>query len=144
MKKNKLELLLYKSFDAELTKEESELLQRELQNSTEFRRKFNEISKLRRAVSNSAETSFNPYFEQRVLSRINNAQKQNRYIGAFADSLSFSFRKVALAASFILIALISYNLLSGNSYSIESILGTYKTPIEYTFDTTYNLFGSGI
>jgi hypothetical protein len=144
MKNKKLELLLYKSFDSHLTEEEAELLRQELQSSKELRRKYNEISEIRKAISNTAETSFDPFFEQRILSKINNTQSERKYVNVFADSLVFSFRKVALVASFLLVALISYNLISGNNYSIEGLLGTSKTPIEYAFDSTLNLFWSGI
>ncbi|HEX2960965.1 MAG TPA: hypothetical protein VHO43_04190 [Ignavibacteriales bacterium] len=145
MKKTKLEMLLYKSFDAELTEKESELLRLELQNSKEFRNKYNEISRIRHAASQSKDSSsFEPFFEQRVLNKINSAQKKSGYTAAFAESLSFSFRKFAFAASFVVIGLISYNLISGNEYSINSILGKYQTSIEYAFDSTYNLIWSDI
>ncbi|MGE5352782.1 MAG: hypothetical protein ACM3P0_11910 [Acidobacteriota bacterium] len=144
MKKSKLELLIYKSLDSKLTGDESVLLQNELQNSEEFLKLYKQIIEMRKAVSSSAETSFDPFFEQRVLSKLSMPETKAQPLSGLTESLTLSFRKVVLIGSVVLLALISYNVASGENYSIENIMGTYSAPLEYALDTTYNLIWSGI
>lgn len=144
MKKSKLELLIYKSLDSKLSGDESVLLESELQNSEECRKLYRQITELRKTVSSSAETSFSPLFEERLLNKIFRQEAKLQPLNGLTESLALSFRKVALIGSVVLLVLISYNVASGENYSIESILGTYSAPIEYALDTTYNLIWSGI
>jgi|WetSurMetagenome_2_1015567.scaffolds.fasta_scaffold35159_2 hypothetical protein len=144
MSNKKLTKLIYKSFDGALSIKEAELLKRELSNSTELKGTYEQIKKIRSAVSVSSVTSFKPFFEERVLNRLNNQVKPEGYISGWAESFTVSFRQIAVSALVLLCLLIFYNLNNGNNLSIENLLGTYKTPIEYILDPTIHYFWSAI
>ena len=67
--------LLYKSFDATLTPNEQEELERALIDSEQLRSEKEKITKMRESISGTAENSFNPFFADRVMQRIT-AQKE--------------------------------------------------------------------
>jgi hypothetical protein len=144
MNNKKLIKLLYKSYDGVLSIKEAELLRRELSNSTELQETYELIKKIRSAVSESSETSFKPFFEERVLNRLNNQLKPEGYLSGWAESFAVSFRQIAFSALILLSLLIFYNLNNGNSLSIENLLGTYKTPVEYALDPEIHYFWSAI
>jgi hypothetical protein len=142
MKKKKIEKLFYKSLDGAVSPEENELLQQELKSSEELRKTSRQINEIRQLVSSSAETSFKPFFEERLLTKLNSPSAIEGYFNNWANSLAVSFRQVALAAIIILAVLVSFNLNAGNKYSIENLLGISHTNIESAFDPVNNLLGS--
>ncbi|MFH1195212.1 MAG: hypothetical protein V1720_05840 [bacterium] len=139
MKKKNLEKLIFKSLDGVLTEKESAALEYELKNSSEAKKLFAELRSLRKGIENLPELTFKPFFEERVIAKLNIDNSKSESFPNFPEALGLSFRKFAIAAALILALLITYNLNNGNSYSIENLLGTYKTPLEYVLDPTMNL-----
>lgn len=143
MKEKKIKKLLYKKLDAELTESETRFLNKELINTASLADEDRDLQKIRKLVAESAETSFKPFFETRVLNRINLSLDGNDSFASFANSLVLSFKQVGLAAILILILLLSYNLKSGNNRSLQSFLGISETSYEYyAFDPVQNFIGS--
>jgi hypothetical protein len=142
MKNNKIEQLLYKKLDGRISEKETEKLSQEMANSEELRKTFRQISELRKQVSQNAEISFKPFFEERLLSKLNSFTPAAEFITSWTTSLALSFRQVAITAIIILFILISFNLNNGNKYSIENLLGISNSNIEYAFDPVDNLMGS--
>jgi len=144
MKDKKLEKLLYKSFDGILSIKEAELLREELRKSPELEETYNQIKKIRRAVGDTTEESFKPFFEERLINKIFNTEKKENPLVNWADSFNKSFRQVAYTAVAILALLIIYNVNSGNISSIENLIGIYRTPIEYVLDPSVQIFWSAL
>jgi hypothetical protein len=142
MKNKKTEKLLYKSFDVSLNKEEAEQLESALKNSAGLKKEYDEIKELREEIKNSAVTSFKPFFEERLLNKLNNSSSAQNMFWDAQNSFVISFRKIGLTAICILIILLSYNLKSGNSYSIKNIFGISNAGIEYAFDPVQSLMRS--
>lgn len=139
MKKKNLEKLIFKSFDGTLTEKETAAFEYELKNSSEAKKLFAELRSLREGIENLPLLTFKPFFEERVLEKLKTEKSQSESHQNLPEALGLSFRKFAIAAVLVLALLITYNLNNGNSYSIENLLGTYKTPLEYALDPTLNL-----
>jgi hypothetical protein len=142
MTNKKIERLFYKSLDSTLSRKEEEILNTELQHSEKLREKYSQIITMRNAVSKSAITSFQPSFEENLFRKIYNPEKEKKSLNGWSNFLFISFRRIAFTAIIILIILISYNLNSGNKYSIENLLGIYETSLEHAFDPFRNLLWS--
>lgn len=106
--------LLYRSFDADLDEKEQNQLNEALKNSEELRKLKEHIAAQRQAVSTSASQSFKPFFAERVINRINSLSKQGNGLEAFYETLKLAFKRFALAAAIIMLALFSYNLIKGD------------------------------
>lgn len=145
MNTKKFEKLVYKYLDGTLSNKENEAFKYELDNSLVHKDTYNQIIKMRSAVSAAADDSFSPSFENRVLENISveSFTGINTRINNFTDSLGHYFRRIALTAAVMLALLVTYNLTNGNNYSIENLLGISKTNYEYAFDPLNNLIGSG-
>ena len=142
MNNKKIKKLLYKSLDTTLTTEEAKILNNELQNSIELREEQTQLLNMRKALGESTETSFKIFFEERLSDKLSKLTTLETYFNGWANSVGSSFRKIALSAIIVLIILISYNLNSGNKYSIENLLGTSNTTIVSAFEPIQNLIAS--
>jgi hypothetical protein len=141
MNKKKIERLIYKSLDSDLSRRESKELHDELQSSEDLLEKYSQIESIRDSVSQSAATTFKPFFEERLMNKINSLPKPAGILFNWTDSLVISFRRIAAIAILLLIVLVSYNVSNGNNYSIESLLGMNETSIETAFNPFNNLIG---
>jgi negative regulator of sigma E activity len=142
MKKQKLEHLLYKSFDSELSEKEKESLDSELKSSETLKEEQKYLSKLRIAIKQSAQTSFEPFFEERLMGNLNRTANKEKYFDLVSSSLFSSFGRIAIAAIVVLAILLSYNLHNGNNYSINSLFGSSKANIASVFDPFENTIGA--
>ena len=144
MKDNEITKLMYKSLDAPLSEREKELLDNALNNSAELSGEYKELLDMRSGISKSGEgAEFKPFFEERVLGKINSCLQKEESLASYSSSLIVSFKRIGFAAIFILIALLSYNLKSGNSHSLQSVFGVSESGYEYyAFDPVHNLIGS--
>lgn len=137
-KRNKKILeLLYRSFDRTLSEKQQKRLDEALKNSEELRREKNRAIKLRKSASDIAKPSFNPFFAERVLSRIETVQSKNG-LEAFYQSLKVVFRRVAVAGAVVMLALLLYNFQIGDSLNSDEILYVSDITIEEILD--YSLF----
>lgn len=139
MKKKNLEKLIYKSLDGILTDKEAASLEAEMRNSAEAKNLYSEILLMRKNIEALPAPDFSPLFESRVMSKLNGDKLNNSRSQNSPDMLGIIFKKFAFAAVLILLLLITYNLNSGNSYSIENLLGTFTTPLELALDPSINL-----
>jgi len=137
-KRNKKILeLLYRSFDRTLSEKQQKKLDEALKNSKELRREKNRAIKLRKSASDTAKLSFNPFFTERVLSRIETVQSKNG-LEAYYQSLKVVFRRVAVAGAVVILALLLYNFQIGDSLNSDEIIYVSDTTIEEILD--YSLF----
>jgi len=144
MENNKIKKLIYKSLDGILSEKEEKMLNEELQSSVEARLMYDEIAGIRKAVQNIEPEPFKPFFEERLLDKINNPQVIEGNNSGWTESLTKSFRQIAFTTVIILALLVLYNVNQGNYSSFENLLGTYKTPIEYVLDPSFHLLWGNI
>ena len=137
-KRNKKILeLLYRSFDRTLSEKQQKRLDEALKNSEELRREKNRAIKLRKSASDIAKLSFNPFFAERVLSRIETVQSKNG-LEAFYQSLKVVFRRVAVVGAVVMLVLLLYNFQIGDSLNSDEILYISDATVEEILD--YSLF----
>jgi hypothetical protein len=141
MNAKKIERLINKSLDTDLSRKEAIQLNKELLQSEDLLKKYSQIESIREAISISTDAEFRPGFEERLIRKIQFIKKEKYYF-TWSDSLVLSFRRIALTAVIVLIVLVSYNLSNGNKYSLESLLGINDTSIEHAYDPLQNLIRS--
>ena len=90
-----------------------------LDNSEELRKEKEQIEAQRRAISNSAAQSFKPFFAERMISRIQALGEKENILETFYETLKTAFWRFATTGAVIMIALISINLVIGESLSMD-------------------------
>lgn len=121
--KNKIIDMLYRSFDAPLSDAERRELEEALRASPELRAEKTRIEVMRRGLASMASRSFEPGFSERVMARIGVEISGETAAERFFESLSYLFRRVALAGAIVIVALVVINLKSAENMTVESALG---------------------
>ncbi|MCU0287637.1 MAG: hypothetical protein MUF15_14745 [Acidobacteria bacterium] len=130
LKHEKMKNLLYRSFDSSLTPQEQEELDNALENSSALKNEKLLIEKQRKAISQYAnEFSFNPFFAQQVINRINTLTGNQNYGEIFANYLLFFFKRMALVSITICLIMISYNVFSEEILKFIDFL--FPSPVTY-------------
>ena len=111
--------LLYRSFDDDLDAKEQKQLAEALENSVELRKEKEQSDAQRQAISNSAAQSFKPFFAERMMSRIQALGEKENILETFYETLKAAFWRFAATGAVIMIALISINLVIGESLSMD-------------------------
>lgn len=129
MKRSELDLL-YRSLDSSLTSVEQSRLDAAMRRDPGLRDEYERLVRLRSLVENQESPSFRADFSQRVMERLAaepEAGSASNPAGettlAFEDALSHMFRKVAVAASIAAVLLLTYNLVTSESVSINTSFG---------------------
>ncbi|MDZ7265364.1 MAG: hypothetical protein ONB16_12320 [candidate division KSB1 bacterium] len=128
--------LLYRSFDEELAPAEQQRLEQALAASTELRAEKHRIAQLRGMISESGQQSFRPFFAEKVLRRI---REQDRPAERFFDTLVAVFRPVAIAAAFLFLVLLTYNLFQSDDKTLASAFAEPEIKLEQALDPTLAL-----
>jgi hypothetical protein len=110
--------LLYRSFEEKLKEREQNQLKEALEKSEELRREKEKITEMRKAVSESAYGTFEPFFAERVMNRIVAEEKERAVVSVF-EPLKAVFQRLAIAAAIVIIVLIVYNLSIGESFTMN-------------------------
>ena len=120
MMKGERYLLLQRALDGELTSEEERRFAIFLEESPALRLEFERARQLRALIRESTEISFAPFFSSRVMSRIRSRGTED----SFAQALAWLFRRVAITAIVLIVALTAYNV------SSQHALGNHRSPLE--------------
>ncbi len=131
--KKKILKLLYRSFDEALSEKNQKLLDTALEESEELREERDRAAAQRKAITKSTHPSFKPFFAERVVNRIHSLGYQNSQ-ESFYESLKILFRRFVLVGAALLIALILYNVQSGDILSSDEMLYAADTAIEEIID----------
>jgi len=115
----KILILLYRSFDDDLDAKEQKQLAEALENSEELRKEKEQVEAQRQAISDSAAQSFKPFFAERMMSRIQALGEKENILETFYETLKAAFWRFAATGAVIMIALISINLVIGESLSMD-------------------------
>lgn len=133
--------LLYRSFDDTLSEEEQRRLDETLDRSTALRAEYERLTRMRRAISDSAPVSFGPWFVARVMRDIAAAAAPAAEL--FFETLFSAFRRVAFAAAIAVIAIVAYNLAQSDTLSLTATFGLYEPTLEEMLDVTVALESEG-
>lgn len=125
--------LLYRSFDGQLTPAEEQRLEEALRHSQSLREEKEKIAAMRQAISGSAAQSFQPFFAEKVMQRIQAERKPQTEAGEdFFGSLAWSFRRIALAGAIAVLLLLAGNVIQKGDISLNSVLAMPQLTIEDT------------
>jgi anti-sigma factor RsiW len=123
--------LLYKFFDGELSPRESDELEKALKGDAGFMQEKEKIKQTRESVKSIAAQSFSDGFIDRVMNRISNNES------SFDNVLYRLFKPLAVAASFLIVAILSYNISTSDQLSLENALAIPDISITETADLVY-------
>ena len=132
----KIRKLLYRSFDGELTPAEQQRLDRALEHSKELQQEKAQITAMRQLIARSSVQTFQPFFAERIMQQIRSLEKSNHQ---FFESLFFVFRPVAIAATVVLIVLISYNIVKSRNVSFAVAFAEPQITLEQVLEPTLPL-----
>jgi anti-sigma factor RsiW len=118
--KGERDFLLQRALDGVLTAEEEQRFALLSEESPELRLELERARQLRAMIKESREVSFGPFFSSRVMSRIRSSETED----SFAQALTWLFRRVAVAAIVLIVALTAYNI------SSQRALGNHRSPLE--------------
>ncbi len=134
----KIKMLLYRSFDTELSPEEEEQLRLALRQSEELRIEKEKIAALRDDITSGKSQSFEPFFADRVMGKLYDMEnkKEEEY---FFEWLFALFRPLAIAATILIIIAIGYNIGSSGQISLEGALAIPDVTLDEVYDPTLTL-----
>jgi hypothetical protein len=124
--------LLYRSFDRPLNKREQKRLDEGLAGSESLRREKEQMESLRRRVASASMTSFGSNFPAKVMARLAEEMTDNGML--FHEFIFRLFRPVAIAATIIIITLISINLSKTNKWSWEGAMALPEVTLTDAYD----------
>jgi predicted ATP-dependent endonuclease of OLD family len=116
--KKKILKLLYRSFEEKLEEKEQKQLEEALKKSEELRQEKEQVSAMRKDVSDSGHKTFKPFFAERVMNRIIAEERKSPAVSTF-EPLKAVFQRLAIAAAIVIIALVVYNLGIGESLTMD-------------------------
>ncbi len=125
--------LLYRSFDGSLTPEEQRRLEESLAKSKSLREEKQRIETIRRSVASSTSHTFEPFFAERVMRRIEQKKSQQE---PFFDALLAVFRPVVVGAVVLVIGLVSYNMIRKDRISLAAAFAEPEVTLEEAYDPT--------
>ena len=135
---NTIKQLLYESFDRNLSNREQDVLDKALADSIELQSERTHIIEMREKLSNSNEQKFEPFFADRVMTKVRESHNQNDS-NEFFEGITLLFRPVAIAATVIIITLVSINLLKSNQASFEGALAVPEVTMSDAYDPLVDL-----
>ena len=125
--------LLYRSFDSELSQDEQNKLKQALEKSEELKSHKEEMLKMRKSLKPNNPHGFGYMFADKVMQKIKNLEEKSTD-ELFFDSIISVFRPIAIAATFLLILLISYNVISKNGNLFNGTQQSQDITLAEAFD----------
>jgi hypothetical protein len=131
----KIRVLLYRSFDEDLSQKEKQALEKALSQSETFRAERESIIQMRQSVKKGNISRFQPFFAERVLNRIQTTL-QVKAEESFFNSLLVVFRPLAIAAIILIIIISAYNITSSGQISLEGALAVPEVTLNDAYATS--------
>lgn len=127
---------LYRSFEGPLLVAEQKQLNDDLAASRGLQAEKRHIEDLRVHLAARRAIAFRPFFATRVMGQIASLDKELN----FSEGILVAFRRIAAVGLIILIAIVSYNMIINNSYSLTSALALHDTiTLENSLEADYIL-----
>ena len=125
--------LLYRSFDSNLNQDEQKTLEYALANSKELNTHKEEMLKMRNSLRSDNPQKFGYLFADKVMQKIKNLEEKSKD-ELFFDSIISIFRPIAIAATFLLVFLVSYNIISENGNLFNNTQQSVDITLAEAFD----------
>ena len=129
--------LLIRSLDEKLSEEDERKLSDALKNSEGFLLEKQRLLKLRNDISESAVNSFEPFFAEKVMNKIESAQKPGTSVNHIDRIFYYVFRRFAVIGAAAVLLFIVYNFILTGQISLSALFGipeiTYEEIIEPVF-----------
>ncbi len=125
--------LLYRSFDSYLNPDEQKTLEYALENSKELKSHKAEMLKMRNSLRLNNPQKFGYLFADKVMQKIKNLEEKSKD-ELFFDSIISIFRPIAIAATFLLVFLVSYNIISENGNLFNGTQQSVDITLAEAFD----------
>lgn len=116
--------LLLRSFDGSLSETEQQRLNTLLDSSSDVRSVREEIGRLRSGLRVEKDKTFQPFFAERVVNRLNSRRQST------VDYFVAAFRTVAIGAAVLVIIFSAYNISRENSFTVDSALGIHHQSLQ--------------
>ena len=134
---DKMQNLLLKSFDTQLSDDEQKQLDAALKASHTLQLEKEQFELVRQTLSKVPPPRFRPFFTERVMARVNTADKQANFESLF-DSLIIAFRPLAISAAVIILGLMSFNAIQNHQSFLSGLFPS--TTLEQAFDPALTYF----
>lgn len=122
-------LLIEKYLDENISEDEMKYFKNLLKNE-HFKREFEKTSKLRNELRTLQDQSFSPFFEEKVLNRLNiEIGSENKLF----EYMINSSKKVLVPALTIIVLLFILNIFSSNDNIISEVFGTDQPNIQTVY-----------
>lgn len=133
--------LLYRSFEQALSEVEQRELDDALARSPELRQERELLQALFGAAGSERRVRFAPFFDSRVMARIAAAKGAAGAAGevSFFDSLLYAFQRVAVIGALAALAIIIYNLGTGDTISLAQAFRLPELSLSEVFDPFFPL-----
>lgn len=140
---DKKHFLIEKAFDGELSSSEQSEYQALLQNDTSFAKLVRDRSQLAELIGTQKNKSFSPFFVDQLIKEIGKETASKMEESSLAQSLMWTFKRVAFASAFAVIALVSINTVGGDSANSDQsfVERAFDIPV-VTIDAAQEDFGS--
>lgn len=135
---HKIKKLLYESFDRGLNERERNILNAALAESARLRKEKEDIMQMRNELSSQNGQKFKPFFVDQVMNEIR-AWKDQKDSNEYFDYISVLFRPVAIAATILIIALVSLNFIKSDRVSLEGAIAVPEVTITDAYDPIVDL-----
>ena len=135
----KIVKLLYRSFDGPINDREKEALEKALRESEPLQQEKKRIENIRKSVTQAADSGFSPFFTDKVMREINNLNENVLNLESAAEWFISLFRKIAIAGSIAIIALLIYNATDISQISVSKIFGVPEITVEEIVEPVFTL-----
>ncbi len=125
--------LLYRSFDSKLSRDEQNKLRQALEKSEELKSHKEELLKMRNSLKSDKPQGFGYLFADKIIQKIKNLEEKSKD-ELFFDSIISVFRPMAIAATFLLVFLVSYNVIIENGNLFNSSQQSMDITLAEAFD----------
>ncbi|MFH1853610.1 MAG: hypothetical protein ABIA75_14840 [Candidatus Neomarinimicrobiota bacterium] len=127
--KQSIQKLLYRSLDVKLSPAEQKLLSDALTDSEQLCLEKQELDQIRMIIQDAKTESFQPFFAERVMTRLMQPDKPATEVDMFTALTTF-FKPLGIAATLVLIGLLVYNVSNAGYLSIDTIIGLPEVTID--------------
>lgn len=128
--------LLARSREEKLSDAEEKRLKQLLETYPELRAEQKQLRETEKLVAQAAPGSFAPFFDTRVMSRVERRREEGR---AFAESLVFFFRRLALVVLLLVAGVVTYNTTTAPPSAKDSFVERVTGIPSATLEDAYSL-----
>lgn len=132
-------ILIEKALDGSLSAEDRKVYDAFLANDPTFAAEVKSRNELALFMSSNSSDSFSPFFVDKLMKKVSSGDGQFR-TDSLLESLMWTFKRVAFASAFVVVALLSFNTLTSEDSSQSLVEMAFDIPA-VTIDAAQDDFG---